>query len=62
MLEIPQDDENTSTYIVADGDQPVDRERVIRILGLDDERFYNPATCEFIAPAERRWRPGRAIR
>jgi phthalate 4,5-dioxygenase oxygenase subunit len=55
VLEIPIDDENTSTYIVVDGEQQVNRERIIKILGLDDERFYNSKTCEFIASPRQRW-------
>jgi phthalate 4,5-dioxygenase oxygenase subunit len=55
VMEVPKDDENTATYIVVDGEQPVDRERVIKILGLDDERFYNATTCEFTALPAQRW-------
>jgi hypothetical protein len=54
-MEIPQDDEHTATYIVVDSDQPVDRARVIKILGLDDERFYDPKTCAFTATRDQRW-------
>lgn len=55
VMEVPKDDENTSTYIVVDGDQPVNHDRIMRILGLDDERFYNAATCEFMASPAQRW-------
>ncbi|MDB5572195.1 MAG: hypothetical protein JWN93_3378 [Hyphomicrobiales bacterium] len=49
VFETPQDDFKTSTYLVCHGDKPVNREDIKRIMGLDDERFWREADCEFRA-------------
>ncbi|MCC2097835.1 MAG: Rieske 2Fe-2S domain-containing protein [Hyphomicrobiales bacterium] len=49
VYEVPQDDHKTSTYIVVHGSKPVDRSNILRILGLDDERFWREDDCEFRA-------------
>lgn len=49
VFETPADDENTSTFIVVHGEKPVDRKKVIKILGLDDERFWSERDCTFRA-------------
>jgi hypothetical protein len=56
---VPIDDENTATFIVADSDQPINRDRIIQILGLDDSRFYDPVTCAFTATRAQRWQQAR---
>lgn len=56
VFEVAIDDENTATYIVVDSlVQSVDRERIIRILGLDDPKFYDPETCDFLVTAKTVW-------
>jgi phthalate 4,5-dioxygenase oxygenase subunit len=47
VFETPADDEHTSTFIVVHGDKPVDRTKVLRILGLDDKRFWSETDCVF---------------
>lgn len=47
VLEVPDDDTNTSTYIVAYGKAPVDKEKIIALLGLDDPRYYDRKSCVF---------------
>lgn len=49
VFEVPDDDTHTSTYIVIYGDAPVEADRVIELLGLDDKRYYNRETCLFTA-------------
>ena len=60
VFEVAADDYNTSTFLVIDGDQPVDRERVIKILGLDDPRFYSRETNNFLMTASQCWGQDRA--
>jgi phenylpropionate dioxygenase-like ring-hydroxylating dioxygenase large terminal subunit len=49
IFEVPADDQSTSTFMVVDSSQPVDRDRVWTILGLEDERFYSKDECAFRA-------------
>lgn len=49
VLEVPQDDDVTSTYLICHGPRPIDRADIKRIMGLDDERFWNETTCDFTA-------------
>jgi phthalate 4,5-dioxygenase len=49
VFEVPQDDGKTSTYLVVHGAKPIARADILRILGLDDERFWNEKDCEFRA-------------
>jgi phenylpropionate dioxygenase-like ring-hydroxylating dioxygenase large terminal subunit len=49
VFEVPENDVRTSTYIVAHGYAPVDRAKLIALLGLDDPRYWNPQTCDFNA-------------
>ena len=49
VFEVPQDDEWTSTYLLCHGPKAIARADVVRIMGLDDERFWNPKTCDFHA-------------
>lgn len=49
VFEVPQNDEVTSTYLIAHGGKPVDRGTIIRIMGLDDPRFWNDRDCNFRA-------------
>jgi phthalate 4,5-dioxygenase len=48
-FEVPMSDTQTGTYIVAYGPAPLDRNEIIRTLGLDDERFWNDEDCTFRA-------------
>jgi len=47
VFETPADDEHTSTFIIVHGEKPVDRNKIITILGLDDPRFWSEKDCEF---------------
>lgn len=49
VLEVPQDDFHTSTYIVVHGNAPVSEEKIIELLGLDDRRYYDRQSCAFAA-------------
>jgi phthalate 4,5-dioxygenase oxygenase subunit len=49
VYETPQDDEKTSTYLLCHGPKPIERADILRIMGLDDRRYYREADCEFIA-------------
>ena len=49
VFEVPQHDAKTSTYLICHGAQPVDRAAIIRLMGLDDARFWNERDCEFRA-------------
>jgi phthalate 4,5-dioxygenase len=49
VFETPADDEHTSTFIVVHGEKPVDRARVVSILGLNDPRFWSDEDCTFRA-------------
>lgn len=49
VLEVPQDDTHTSTYIVVHGEVPVSQDKIIELLGLDDVRYYDRKTCGFTA-------------
>lgn len=48
-FEIPTNDTSTSTYVVAHGSSPIDRDSILRIMGLQDPRFWNEKDCNFRA-------------
>jgi hypothetical protein len=47
VFETPDADARTSTYIVIHGHSPVNREKIIALLGLDDPRYWDPRSCDF---------------
>lgn len=49
VFEVPQHDGRTSTYLINHGPHPVPRSEVLRIFGLDDERFFDDESCQFLA-------------
>jgi phthalate 4,5-dioxygenase len=49
VLEVPEDDTHTSTYIVVHGDAPVSEEKIIELLGLNDPAYYDRKNCTFTA-------------
>lgn len=49
VLEVPEDDTHTSTYIVVHGDAPVSEEKIIELLGLNDPTYYDRKNCTFTA-------------
>ncbi len=49
VLEAPESDVRTSTYMICHGNKPISRAEIIRIMGLHDERFWNEDDCEFRA-------------
>lgn len=49
VLEVPDDDHHTSTYIVVHGRSPVHDTKIIELLGLDDPRYYDRHQCTFTA-------------
>jgi phthalate 4,5-dioxygenase len=49
VFETPMDDAHTSTFIVVHGEKPVDRAKVLAILGLTDPRFWSEQDCTFRA-------------
>ena len=52
VFEVPQDDTRTSTYIVAHGPKPFDRDKMKVVLGLNNERLWNEKDCEYRATEE----------
>jgi phthalate 4,5-dioxygenase oxygenase subunit len=62
VFETPDDDGATSTYFVihtTDG-TPIDRQRHLTAMGLDDERFWNATECAFRADWSDRFGQDRA--
>ncbi|RDK05359.1 Rieske 2Fe-2S domain-containing protein [Cupriavidus lacunae] len=49
VLEVPEDDTHTSTYLIVHGDSPVTEEKIIELLGLDDPRYYDRKHSAFRA-------------
>jgi nitrite reductase/ring-hydroxylating ferredoxin subunit len=49
VLEVPQDDTHTSTYIIVHGSAPVTEDKIIELLGLDDPNYYDRKRCAFVA-------------
>jgi phthalate 4,5-dioxygenase len=49
VFEVPADDEHTSTFLCFYGPQPVNRERVLAVLGLDDPMFWAESDCAYRA-------------
>ncbi|WP_219214204.1 Rieske 2Fe-2S domain-containing protein [Variovorax boronicumulans] len=49
VLEVPEDDTHTSTYIIVHGHAPVSEDKIVELLGLDDTRYYDRKTCAFTA-------------
>ena len=49
VLEVPEDDTHTATYIVGHGDAPLAAEKLIELLGLSDPRYYDRDNCAFTA-------------
>ncbi len=49
VLEVPDDDAHTSTYIIVHGKAPVTTEKIVELLGLDDTRYYDRKSCAFTA-------------
>jgi len=55
VFEVPQDDYRTSTYIVAHGPKPFDREKMKSVLGLDNPKLWNEHDCEYLATRQNRY-------
>ncbi|MGW3984449.1 Rieske 2Fe-2S domain-containing protein [Streptomyces mirabilis] len=49
VFEVPMSDVETASFFIVYGERPVGREHLLEMLGLDDERFYNPASTDFTA-------------
>jgi phthalate 4,5-dioxygenase oxygenase subunit len=49
VLEVPQDDTHTSTYLVVHGKAPVSEAKILELLGLDNPKYYDRATNNFTA-------------
>jgi len=49
VFEVPESDVRTSTYIVIHGHSPVNREKIISLLGMDDPHYWDPKSCDFLA-------------
>lgn len=48
VFEVPEDDYTTSTYIVIHGYSKQDEREIVKILALDDPRYYNPETRDLL--------------
>ena len=55
VFEVPQDDVKTSTYIIAHGPKPFDRDKMRAVLGLDNKKLWNDEDCEYRASEENRF-------
>ncbi len=60
VFETPADYEHTSTFIVVYGRKPVDRARVISILGIDDPGYWSEEDCHLQASWRTRFGQNRA--
>ena len=49
VLEVPEDDTHTSTFIVVHGNAPVTEDKIIELLGLNDPKYYDRKNCTFTA-------------
>lgn len=49
VFEVPQTDHRTSTYLINHGPRPVPRSEILRIMGLDDDRFWSDDDLDFKA-------------
>lgn len=49
VFEVPADDEHTSTFIALHGRKPIDRAAMLKILGLDDQRYWSEKDSQFRA-------------
>jgi phthalate 4,5-dioxygenase oxygenase subunit len=49
VFEVPDNDLRTSTYIIIHGDLPVEREKLVKLLGLSEPRYWNSHTGDFTA-------------
>jgi phenylpropionate dioxygenase-like ring-hydroxylating dioxygenase large terminal subunit len=49
VLEVPEDDTHTSTFIAVHGYTPVTEDKIIELLGLNDPRYYDRKNCTFTA-------------
>jgi hypothetical protein len=49
VLEVPQDDTHTSTYLVVHGQAPVSQSKILELLGLDNPLYYDRTTHNFLA-------------
>ena len=47
VFETPDTDARTSTYLVIHGHSPVNREKIISLLGLDDPRYWDRRSFDF---------------
>src|SRR5580698_4812443 len=47
VFETPDADARTSTYLVIHGHSPVNRDKIIALLGLDDPRYWDRMSCDF---------------
>jgi phthalate 4,5-dioxygenase len=52
VFEVPRHDAKTRTYLICHVTQPIDRATIIRLMGLDDARFWNERDCDFRASWE----------
>jgi len=49
VFETPANDETTSTYLVIHGTAPIDRAKMIALMGLGDRRYWSEDDCDFKA-------------
>ena len=49
VLEVPQDDTHTSTYLIVHGNAPIAEGKILELLGLDNPQYYDRATGNFLA-------------
>lgn len=47
VLEVPADDTHTSTYIITHGQSPLQEDKIVELLGLDNEHYYDRKSCRY---------------
>jgi phthalate 4,5-dioxygenase oxygenase subunit len=60
VFEVPDHDYATTTYLTTHGHSPVNREKIVKLLGLDDPRYWNQKNCDFTATWDDRFGQNRA--
>jgi phthalate 4,5-dioxygenase oxygenase subunit len=56
VWEVPDDDVSTSTYVIQySAVNAIDRDWLLRLLGIHDERLYDPVTCNYLGSWENKF-------
>jgi phthalate 4,5-dioxygenase len=61
VFEVPEDDHTTATYIVIHSYTKLDKEEIIKLLALDDPRYYDPKTRDLMMSWDNKFGQERAL-